>query len=93
VHPAVTSFLADPDLASFDPDGDLARMFLVLDRGAVHNGQTRGVLRTFTWIVAQPLPVRERLDGLSKVIEFSQSHRGTHVLIPSLRRFLDWPEQ
>jgi hypothetical protein len=89
LHPAITSFLADPDLG--DDPSDLAQAFLILDRDSIDNASARSLLKTFTWIVQQERPLMEKLAAMDKVLAFAKSRAGTHCLIPSLRRFLDWP--
>jgi hypothetical protein len=90
MNPAITSFLANPDLGD---SSDLARAFLILDRGSIDNASARSLLKTFTWIVQQGRPLMEKLAAMDKVLTFAKSREGTHCLIPSLRRFLDWPAQ
>jgi hypothetical protein len=90
MHPAVASFLADPDLGD---SSDLAQAFLILDRGSIDNASARSLLKTFTWIVQQERPLMEKLAAMDKVLAFAKSHEGTHCLIPSMRRFLNWPVQ
>jgi hypothetical protein len=91
MHPALTSFLSDPELRDFDPAAGLTEAFVLLDREAVHSPDARAVLRAFTWIVAQLRPLKQKLEALDKLTAHSMRCRGSHVLLPSLRRFLDWP--
>ena len=89
MHPAVASFLADPELVKFDPGSDLARAFVVLDRDAVRNRHARSFAGALAWIVAQPKSIPEKLDRICRLIEFSKSREGSEVLI-HIRKFCGW---
>jgi hypothetical protein len=90
MNPAVTAFLADPELAKFDPKSDLAHAFVVLDRDAVRNRHARSFASALAWIVAQPKSMPEKLGRICRLIEFSKSREGTEVLIPSIKKFCGW---
>lgn len=90
MHPAITSYLAEPDLAKVDPEGDLARCFVLLDRAAVHSRDARELQRAFAWIAGQPnRSFAEKFWAMDKLIMFRP---GTHVLIPSMKKFCGWDE-
>jgi hypothetical protein len=94
MHPAVIAFLADPIIAENDPAADMEKAFLLLDRQSIDNASARSLLKTFSWILAQQdRSTMQKLDAMCKLLAFAKSHEGCHCVIPSLRRFLDWPAQ
>jgi hypothetical protein len=90
MDPAIVGFLSDPIIA--EPGLDMEAAFLLLDRESITSAPSRNLLKTFSWIAAQPdRSTMQKLEAMHKVIEFARARQGTHCVIPSLRKFLDWP--
>lgn len=81
MHPAITSFLSEPDLVKVDPAGDLAREFLILDRAAIYNRHARGFAGAVALIMLQPWSVAEKVGVVCELIEYGKSRAGSEVLI------------
>jgi hypothetical protein len=79
MNPALENLICDvPELAS---------CLHALDHEAVHSPDARAVLRAFSWIAQQPHSLDEKLAAIQKLTRLPPCH----ILIPSIRRFLDWP--
>jgi hypothetical protein len=80
MHPAITSFLAD--ISAFDPDGDFARLFLILDRESLYSSSARALQDDIVARLAQPGSLLAKFDAAHEAIKFAKHCQNSGVVIP-----------
>jgi Ca2+-binding EF-hand superfamily protein len=79
----VAAMSADSQFGQFADD--MEKAFQAIDLEADGNDHAAALFAAVEWIVAQPKPVRDKLDVLHRLFDLSG-----FVRIPSIRAFAGW---